>query len=350
MRYAAVYLFNPKPLDAMVKEHLYDDWDRSSGMNLFVEEWSDLTTMGTAADLINQFSLQDKLGFSSDVVSADDVKGRYTDVSNAFYDIRAMLDDTSIAQLNKDSELANPDGPSYAAGQDELRFGLTFVASWNDVQELRKRFPKSVSEKTATLKTNCVQHAINLLRHTDFGFEPADTQMGPEGSYAYRDLPGLDMLHKAQEALVSCGMPNKELAAAIRAYRTQREKAKALIHGPSGTGSNKGVLNDLIESIAAVAERGSMTSTCPKYIRYAGVFYERVDDAETIRQAYHLPKKMKGVKPCTPSDQTDEEAKENQIWCVFDWKKNLRARYKSRKKALQYKVFMINRGKGGGGK
>jgi hypothetical protein len=58
---------------------------------------------------------------------------------------------------------------------------------------------------------------------------------------------------------------------------------------------------------------------------------------------------MKGVKPCRPQDQTDEKPKEDQIWCVFDWKNNLRARYKSRLKALRQKVFMINRGRGKGG-
>jgi len=358
-----MHLFSPNPLDSIVKEHLYDDWDQYSGMNLFVEEWADQLTAQGAADVINTFGLQSELGFpdrpltANDVVQSDDAEegeGRYTDVSAAFHDIRAALDETSIKRLNQDSELATPEGPSYAAGQDGLRFGLTFEASWDDLQKLREEYPKRELEpaEASTRKAStdtCIQQAINYLNQVDFGFETAEEQTDPTAPLVYQDLPGIDLLHKAQEELLSCGIDNVELAKAIRSYRTHRDQAESLIHGPSGMGTNKGVLNDLIEMVAAVTpKRGTMSFKPPQFVRYAGMLYERVDNNNEVREAYHLPKKMKGVKPCTPKDQTDEEPKEQQVWCVFDWKNNLRARYKSRKKALQYKVFMINRGKGGG--
>ncbi len=362
MRRVALHLFSPGPLDEIVKVHLHDDWDRYSGMNIFVEEWADQTTASTAADLINSFGLQSAVGFTDETVTPEMVDERYANVSDAFQDIRSALDESSIRQLNEDSELAQPGGPEYVTGQDGLRFGLTFEAAWEDLQELRDEYPEGgaveAEEVSASVRTGspdelrCTRRAIKALRHVDFGFESADEQDEASAQVRYAPMPGLDMLHAAQEALDDCGIYNEQLALAIRAYRTQRGQAEKLIHGPSGMGSNKGVLNDLIRSVATPANSGEPKMVDhPKYVRFHGAVYERVDNeaAELKRTAYNLPKKMKGVKPCGPKDQTDEKAKEEQIWCVFDWKKNLRARYKSRKKALQYKVFMINRGKGRGG-
>ena len=351
----AIHLFSPGPLDAIVKDHLFDDWDRYSGMNIFVEEWVDQTTYATAADLINTFDLQDPLGFQEGEVTPDMVQERYAEVSAVFEDIRTAMDDTSVRQLNQDSEVAEPGGPEYVTGQDGLRFGLTFEASWDDLQDLRERFPKE-KEREASVRSaqhdelRCIRRAIEALKQVDFGFQSGSEQLDPSARFRYVPMPGLDMLHQAQEALADCGLYNEEIALAIRAYRTRRDRAEELIHGPSGMGSNKGALNDLIATVARVDDSGDRTMTqLPKYVRHNGAVYERVDDPEQERTAYHLPEKMKGVKPCTPSDQTDEEPKSEQVWCVFDWKGNLRGRFKGRKSALRHKVFMINRGKGGKG-
>lgn len=360
MRRIAIHLFSPGPLDEIVKDHLHDDWDRYSGMNIFVEEWTDQTTAATAADLINSFGLQSDLGFGDETITPEMVDERYGNVSDAFQDIRSAMDEKSVRQLNEDSELAQPGGPEYVTGQDGLRFGLTFEAAWEDLQELREEYPASTveaEEVAASVRTStydelrCLRRAIKALKRVDFGFQGAEDQLDASAQHRYAPMPGLDMLHRAQEALEDCGLYNEQIALAIRAYRARRDQAKKLIHGPSGMGSNKGVLNDLIESVADTVDSGEhKMSERPKYVRFHGAVYERVDNEaeELARTAYTLPKKMKGVKPCGPKDQTDEEPKEEQVWCVFDWKDNLRARYKSRTKALQYKVFMINRGKGKG--
>jgi hypothetical protein len=352
----AMHLFSPGPLDDIVKEHLFDDWDRYSGMNIFVEEWVDQTTYATAADLINSFGLQSALGFQDETITPDIVEDRYPEVSTTFQDIRTAMDETSVRQLNKDSEVASVGGPEYVTGQDGLRFGLTFEASWDDLQDLREEFPRNGEEREASFlrrakhdELRCQRRAIEALKQVDFGFLSGAAQADSSALFRYAPMPGLDMLHQAQEALQDCGLYSDEIALAIRSYRTKRDRAEELIHGPSGMGSNKGALNDLIESVARTEMGRRTMSQAPKYVRYAGAIYERADEQQEARTAYNLPKKMKGVKPCTPKDQTDEKPKGEQVWCVFDWKNNLRGRFKVRTKALRHKVFMINRGKGGKG-
>jgi len=316
-------------LDSAVIARIHDDWDMDDydGMLVFLDEWADGLTMEDAQKLVEDFDLEE-LG------DPETLSERYEHVDDAFYDIEDVLNSTVIQSLNDKSKVAKSGGPEYAAGRDGLRFGLTFHASTDDLEALRKKFPRGSHEamvKTAQGGTWCLHRAIQLIKDTDFG---------------YTGDAGILFLEQADDLLESCGVSNNELKLAIRRFMTRREDARDLIHGPSKHGTNEGVLNDLIHLVQSpvyASRTGTTMSDKPQFIKFRGATYVRVDEASSTRTAYNLPKKMKGVKPCRPQDQTDEKPKEEQVWCVFDYKGNLRARYKSNKKARQYKVMMIRR-------
>ncbi len=316
-------------LDDAVIARIHDDWDKEDydGMLVFLDEWSDGLAMDNAQQLVADFGLEDELGDPSTLPE------RYDHVDDIFYDIEDTLNNTAVQSLNDKSKIAKAGGPEYAAGRDGLRFGLTFHSSMGDLEELRRKFPRGSHEarvKTAQGNHWCVQKAIQLIKGTDFG---------------YISDAGLIYLEQADDILEACGVSNSELKLAIRRFMTQRDAARDLIHGPSKHGTNKGVLNDLIDMVQLpIYSSGTKKpmSDAPQLIRFRGATYQRASE-DVARTAYHLPKKMKGVKPCGPGDQTDEKPKSEQIWCVFDYKGNLRARYKSNKKARQYKVMMIRR-------
>jgi len=362
LRKTAQRAFAVGALDEAVLERLYDEWDAEDydGMLLFLDEWAPMITFETAKELIMDFGLEDELGDPATL------ENRYEHVDDVFYDIEDALNRGDIRALNRDSKLAKVGGPEYAAGRDGLRFGLIFHASSADLEGLRARFPKPVGEedvepvqpteksedeamaeeieeagreveeqlgeKAASVTAAappypeewCAQKAISLIKSVDFG-HPGDS--------------GIVALEQADHLLVSCEMPNSNLKMAIRYFLTDRERARQHIYGTE-SGSDQGALAELLGLVSLPVAAG-----VSRFVTYRGAMYELVPSGvEEVREAYHLPPgKMKGVKPCTPKDQTDKKSKGEQVWCVFDSHGNLRARYKTEKKAKQYKVFMINR-------
>lgn len=365
MRKTAKRDFAVRALDEAVLKRVHEAWDAEDydGMLLFLDEWADMITFETAKELIHDFELEAELG---DPATLED---RYDHVDDIFYDIEDALNRGDIKEINRNSEVAKVGGPEYAAGRDGLRFGLIFHASREDLEDLRKRFPKKVVEeeeeegerektedelmaeeiseaaeelqstglgesKAASVKMGarvpyppswCAQKAVNLIKSVDFG---------------HSSDAGIVALEQADDLLETCEMPNSNLKLAIRYFMTDRRRARDYIYGTE-SGSNTGALTELLESVELPV---AASVEAPRFVTFRGATYELVRAEMAERRAYHLPPgKMKGVKPCTPDDQDDKKPKGEQVWCVFDSHGNLRARYKTEMEAKRYKVFMINR-------
>jgi hypothetical protein len=347
-------------LDEAVLKRIHDDWSAEDydGMLLFLDEWADALTFDSAKKIIEDFDLAEELGDPATV------QDRYEHVDEVFYDIEDALNRGDVKAINDESSIAKVGGPEYSAGRDGLKFGLLFHASSADLEDLRERFPQAdddtqdaaqksdeeqlaeeiqeaeeevkESEKSAYTRmassdvSRCVQQAINLVQGVDFGYTGDDAIEG---------------LEKANNLLESCGVINKNLRLAIRHFITDRDKSHEYIYGTDSK-SNEGALKELQLTVTLPVEttqQKDLSMRTSRFVTFRGALYELVDEAPQQKTAYHLPEKLKGVRTCRSQDIDEKKPAADQVWCVFDSHGNLRARYRDKKKALRYKVFMINR-------
>lgn len=316
--------FAVSELDAAVLKRIWDDWEKetgSEGMRVFLDTWIEGTDVDAAKQLIADFSLQEKIGDPD----------TYEHVDELFYDIENALNEGPVRTINERSELARKQGPAYSAGRDGLKFGLIFEASIDDLEELRKKYPKKTEARTAKpvdQEKLCAHRAIELLNRVDFGHD--------------RDS-AIVILEQADNLLTNCGMSNPDLKMAIRHFLTDRRKAKDYIYGKEN-GATEGVLNQLRQIVGPLLTIGAQMSS-PKFITFRGALYEKVEEKRRPRVAYHLPKDIKGVTLCKKKDVKDPK---KDIWCAYDHKGKLRAKKKKKEDAIRYKVMMIRRFLGSG--
>jgi len=321
--------FAVKELDAAVLKRIWDNWEEetgSEGMRVFLDKWTEGTDIDAAKQLILDFNLQDELG------EPDTLEERYEHVDEIFYDIERALNDGPVRTINERSELARKQGPAYSAGRDGLDYGLIFEASVDDLEELRKKYPKQTEARTAQpidYQQMCAHNAIELIQRVDFGHD--------------RDS-AIVILEQADTLLTNCGMPNADLKMAIRHFLTDRAKAKDYLYGKEN-GATDGALNQLKKVVGPLLTIGAQMSSSPRFITFRGAIYEKVEEKRRPRIAYHLPKDIKGVTLCKKKDVKDPK---KDIWCAYDHKGKLRARKKNKKDAIRYKVMMIRRFLGSG--
>lgn len=220
-----------------------------------------------------------------------------------------------------------------------------FYADPDEVKTLKRRYRKEKSAESAhsdnLAVTVCIRDALSYLRQVDIEF-------GGENNYTY--------LESASDLLTGCGIPTDDIDLAIKNYAHYPDKAKKYLYGPSGRGSNKGAVSELIDLLHDYLKEISMGSKVAEHISYKGAVYTAVgQDVAREIQAYTLPEDMKGVDVCRESDLDDKKPIEEQKYCVYESKKGggkgrLRGRFKTKKEALQHKVMMISRYWSGKGK
>lgn len=375
---------------ALTKKQYLDSYGT---MVLFLTKWASSPTYDGARSVINKFGL-------TDFGDPNQLEETYPDndaVGDLFIEISEKLNESEIAALNRASGVEKVGG-NYAAGWNGRDFGLLYYADPVDVDALIDRFKKKKRKASAVAPSEqdtirafeltdrliCVEGVVKILKSIDFG---------------HTNNVDLDKLELAADSLRSCGVVPKDVEGAIRYFQTDPEKARNFIYGPSGRGSNKGALVDLLNMHTRdlrvkremEAERlqlqGSkhMTQKTASLV-YAGYLYEETsavegcgcarshDESEvpaSVDEEYlalldkmektglvnnrvlaakkkskkkqtqkFQQKKRKGVRKCKKSEQDPKKSLPDQEWCTLDSSGRLKGRYKTKEQAHARKIQM----------
>jgi len=298
------------------------------GIDLIVEDWGGSPTFPGIALLIKRFDLN----LPSTV---EELQEDFDDVADLISSLEFKVMNKVVRPINNLSEVTRVGGV-YSVGWDGRKLALMFNAGPSEVEDLmsvKDRINVATTQQENAELLRCVRSAVDHIKSADLGrASEVDAQH----------------LNEAIDILEICGLSDKtkDVRLALKSFDSNIESAREYIYGPTGHGTNRGALYDLItfaESLEKNVESGPLEQGNSRsllmhpispYIVYQGSVYKKV--------AYDLPKDMKGVEKCKPEDFDPKRDPADQEWCTYSYDGKLRGRFRKKKDALQHKVFLIN--------